>query len=282
MVVEPWNEAGTTNPASLNTQNIYQSGNVGIGNNDPQNALHVTANENPVRFEGLKEGAITDKMVVVDTNGVLKTMGQFQIETMRIGVNGITASASYPIDLLSALRFNKYNDDNELGTTPSGNGNFVNTITGSSFTEGVTLSSFPVLTGENTVPANRTTDVINLPAGLYEITFRIKGIYDGVGGNGSSTNILLSVNNQYHNKTYTSDFGGQGINTSSFILSLSVDSSIDFLIEPYTYGNSGNFILQDVGVFTPFDGCGKPIQVMQSEIIIKKIGQDNTPRTCSA
>ena len=72
--VEPWNEANTTNSATSNTQNIYQTGNVGIGNTDPQNALHVTATADPARLEGLQPGSASDKMVVADANGVLKNI----------------------------------------------------------------------------------------------------------------------------------------------------------------------------------------------------------------
>ncbi|MDR1762363.1 MAG: fibrobacter succinogenes major paralogous domain-containing protein [Dysgonamonadaceae bacterium] len=41
--VEPWNVAGTTNPATSNTQNIYQTGSVGIGANRPAASLDVSA-----------------------------------------------------------------------------------------------------------------------------------------------------------------------------------------------------------------------------------------------
>jgi uncharacterized protein (TIGR02145 family) len=40
---EPWNVAGTTNPATSNTQNIYQTGSVGIGTSRPAASLDVAA-----------------------------------------------------------------------------------------------------------------------------------------------------------------------------------------------------------------------------------------------
>ncbi|MDR1763376.1 MAG: fibrobacter succinogenes major paralogous domain-containing protein [Dysgonamonadaceae bacterium] len=40
---EPWNIAGTTNPATSNTQNIYQSASVGIGTIKPAASLDVSA-----------------------------------------------------------------------------------------------------------------------------------------------------------------------------------------------------------------------------------------------
>lgn len=40
--IEPWNKATTTDSASLNTDNIYTMGQVGIGTNNPLGALHIT------------------------------------------------------------------------------------------------------------------------------------------------------------------------------------------------------------------------------------------------
>lgn len=40
--VEPWNEAGTTNPATSNSDNLYTMGQVGIGTDNPLGALHIT------------------------------------------------------------------------------------------------------------------------------------------------------------------------------------------------------------------------------------------------
>lgn len=49
------------------------AGKVGVGTIAPTNQLHVVATENPVKLEGLQPGSATDKVVVVDANGVLKT-----------------------------------------------------------------------------------------------------------------------------------------------------------------------------------------------------------------
>jgi len=40
--IEPWNLAGTNDPATLNSQNLYTMGQVGIGTNNPLGALHIT------------------------------------------------------------------------------------------------------------------------------------------------------------------------------------------------------------------------------------------------
>ena len=46
--------------------------NVGIGNNAPTNKLHVTANADPLRLEGLQSGASTDSLLTVNTTGVVR------------------------------------------------------------------------------------------------------------------------------------------------------------------------------------------------------------------
>jgi hypothetical protein len=47
---------------------------VGIGVNNPTNTFHVKSTANPIRLEGLQTGVSTDKMVVADASGVLKTI----------------------------------------------------------------------------------------------------------------------------------------------------------------------------------------------------------------
>ncbi|WP_426483940.1 hypothetical protein [Flavobacterium sp. 2] len=44
LTIEPWQIEKTTNKATLNTDNIYQTGNVGIGTNSPSEKLQVNGN----------------------------------------------------------------------------------------------------------------------------------------------------------------------------------------------------------------------------------------------
>ena len=71
------------------------------------------------------------------------------------------------------------------------------------------------------------------------------------------------------------------MNDASVVLSLSVDSSVDFLFEPRSL-NATTVDIFDVGSFGTYNACGILEQIMRSEIIIKKLGQDTTSRTCLA
>nr|WP_314492089.1 hypothetical protein [uncultured Chryseobacterium sp.] len=71
--LQPWYNVLTQDPATLNTQDIYQMGKVGINNTTPTNILHVKATADPVRFEGLQISTnSSDNIVYVDNTGVLK------------------------------------------------------------------------------------------------------------------------------------------------------------------------------------------------------------------
>ncbi|KQC33472.1 hypothetical protein AAU57_09225 [Nonlabens sp. YIK11] len=59
--IEPWNRAGTNNPATLNTDNLYTLGQVGIGTNNPLGALHITTeNSRDVLFLRFIDGLDDD------------------------------------------------------------------------------------------------------------------------------------------------------------------------------------------------------------------------------
>ncbi len=45
---------------------------VGIGTNNPTNTLHIVANANPLRLQGLLSGASSDSVLTVDANGVVR------------------------------------------------------------------------------------------------------------------------------------------------------------------------------------------------------------------
>lgn len=62
-----------------NVNSTIGTAKIGVNIQAPGTAFHVkpaATGEDPVTVEGLKAGSTTDKIVVVDTNGVLKTIGQ--------------------------------------------------------------------------------------------------------------------------------------------------------------------------------------------------------------
>ena len=77
--LEPWMVSGTSTQAELNTQNIYQTGNVGIGINIPTNKLHISDLNNPVRIQGLSSGVTSDSLVSIDANGIVKRRSVYSL-----------------------------------------------------------------------------------------------------------------------------------------------------------------------------------------------------------
>ena len=67
---------------------------VGIGNNIPGNALHVTpvSGADPVRFDGLNVGLPTNNIVVADATGVLKTISSSALTTNNWNILGNTGT----------------------------------------------------------------------------------------------------------------------------------------------------------------------------------------------
>lgn len=56
----------------LNGTVAVPKGKIGIGTASPDNTLHVKATADPLKLEGLKTGAVGDKMLTVGTDGVVK------------------------------------------------------------------------------------------------------------------------------------------------------------------------------------------------------------------
>jgi hypothetical protein len=78
-VSEPWKVQNTTDPATSNSQSIYQQGNVGIGfsSTDAASAHALDVKAGTVRVREVRNNYTpvnTDKVVVADSNGVLRTV----------------------------------------------------------------------------------------------------------------------------------------------------------------------------------------------------------------
>ena len=100
-------ELGSTSTGSTRTAGtefaILDNGAVGIGTNSPTNKLHISATSNPIKLEGLTADLAAANIVVVGTDGVLKTIPKTNITTTTVSnssnvnqlsttVNGVTGS----------------------------------------------------------------------------------------------------------------------------------------------------------------------------------------------
>ncbi|WP_428229032.1 hypothetical protein [Flavobacterium sp.] len=89
--LEPWYNVATTSPATTNTQNIYQLGNVGIGTTAPTKKLSINSGNVNGAIQ-IVDGTQQDGRVLTsDANGV----GTWKSVTVS-SVTGVTPAASTP------------------------------------------------------------------------------------------------------------------------------------------------------------------------------------------
>lgn len=81
--VEPWMISGTTNPATSNTDNIYQIGHVGIGTKNPQAVFHI---------DGAKDNAETPTAAQLANDFIVTPSGS-------VGIGTVTPDASAILDI---------------------------------------------------------------------------------------------------------------------------------------------------------------------------------------
>ncbi|MCV9930208.1 hypothetical protein OIU83_21295 [Flavobacterium sp. LS1R49] len=144
LTLQPWFNSATNSAATSNTQNIYQSGNVGIltGTTAPTAALDVNGT---TRLRSLPTGLASDNLVTADANGNLRTLAAAKPSVMVVGL-----PAAATISSLGA------GSSSQFTTATS----IVNTISGSSYSAGV----------------------ITLPAGTYSFVFVISSSFSGAAG----------------------------------------------------------------------------------------------------
>ncbi len=169
---------------------ISSTGNIGIGKINPTKRLDIDANSDFIKIDNLASKNTTSKTYYTVIDAATNEIGISQVENvagqiMRIGVDdGITYSSTE-----KALRFKDNNDATEMGSV-----NFINSITGSSFTEGGSAAT--------------DKDLINLPAGTYRITLKVNYISDAGSllqiGTSNSISFRILLNNAEYSKHYTS------------------------------------------------------------------------------
>ncbi|MFI8379973.1 hypothetical protein [Leeuwenhoekiella sp. NPDC079379] len=97
--IEPWFKAKTTQPATLNTDNIYTMGQVGIGTNNPLGALHITTeNSRDVLFIRFIDKLDDDlDLDIFRSRGTIAAPGLLQNDTRIGGLRGqaLTNASTY-------------------------------------------------------------------------------------------------------------------------------------------------------------------------------------------
>jgi hypothetical protein len=162
---------GTTN---LERMRITSGGNVGIGVTTPSTALHVKAAANPVRFEGVQSGTVSDSLVTIDGTGVVHRL-----------TNESPASSFAASNLILVA---------QGGTDLNfGNGDWANNTTTNFALTTVTdlKSAYNSGTGIFTVPKN----------GFYTIAYTFEFVNnpttDPFNGNSGDCRAYLLINNTY-------------------------------------------------------------------------------------
>ena len=140
LAIEPWNNQNSTDKATSNANNIYQTGSIGIGDFSGENVsqkLDVKDGNVRVRDINASAGIATDKVVVADAQGVLKTVSAMPgirteiqdysavlaDETILADAAGTSVTITLPLEPVMGKKYNiKKIDTSDNKVTISGNG----------------------------------------------------------------------------------------------------------------------------------------------------------------
>ncbi len=166
---------------------ITAAGTVGIGTTAPaaNRALHVNANSNPLRFQGLPiptEASTSLNSLVIDNNGdVYISQASSAGQILRVELEETTGVNTNPNPDYGGTNSN--GDERAIrlvnpqpltaqqANAPNGSPNHINTIRGASLVWGQQY------TNSNNGAPPRTTDQVLLPPGVYKVTLRIVGSF---------------------------------------------------------------------------------------------------------
>lgn len=220
---------------------VLSNGNVGIGTIAPENKLHIKADSNLLKLEGLQNGSIDfEKLLIVDDNGIVKTT------TLE------KASIPQPSVLTLTQDIN----------------NFLNGV-GNNSKQRITSLAM----GKNTIPGlsfNPLTSTVTFPKGMYRINFVYEATHD-------SRNCTLSS----YFVDFPSNEGTTKIHTTASHLEGGISShggtiTFVFYLENYTTnwvvelgrGQSGNCTAS----YPYYNSSGMILLKNSTQIFIYKIG----------
>ena len=228
---------------SANAITIDQA-NIGINNINPTKILDVDAGNDYIRITNLlsvfnpnsflpyplKQNPANGESGFIDDANVY-----IGAQVMRLVVKPDVniAGSSYGI-VETPLRF-QFNPQSSTPNAPASTPNYINDINGSSFLYGQNLAA-----GNGTLA--RTTDQIQLPAGVYRITLKLVSSFTGHNKN-NSIDIKLSVNNGEYSFANGVNYGdGNQLKTGYFAetVNLSTPSKLDFIYVKQSGPNSAS------------------------------------------
>ncbi|KQT35639.1 hypothetical protein ASG22_01035 [Chryseobacterium sp. Leaf405] len=206
---------------------------IGVGTTAPTNTLHITSTADPLRLQGTTAGnPNTDRPVVIDANGVVKTINT-------LNVLGIPSPAVF-----------------RLATAQS---NFLNGI-GAGGTQVV-----PMAVIKNAIDGltyNATTSTITFPPGTYQMTFVYEATHDNTGCSISSYLVDFPLNSgtQRIHSTASHNQGGLSNHGGTITYTTLIPSTRTWQIA-LGRGQSGNC-----------SGTGMTLAAISSQLLVFRVG----------
>lgn len=213
---------------------VLNNGNIGLGNQVPTKILDINANKDAIRIQNLAvvPGELSTKALVISSDGNIYTNNVESVpgQVLRIGVN----SQRYDSITDASIKFDLNYNAATMRNAPSGAANFINTIVGASIVLNTVL---PAGLGSFA----RTTDRILLPVGIYRITVRLVGGFEGKASSGFTFKCFLN-NTEYSFAAYNAY--GKSIGTFIFDDYLTITDTpqaVDFSMKTTTGAGTGAF-----------------------------------------
>lgn len=214
---------------SLERMRITQDGKIGIGINNPSKKLEIDAGNDLLKISNLSTVPLTTTSEFLVLNPTTGEIGRSEAKNtagqiMRFGLNsGAFDTTERP------MRFNSHNAAGEMGNSPNGNANFINTINGATFHEAQVMAA-----GTGTVA--RTTDRVFLLAGTYRVTLKISLTTPNALLISVLNNIYFKIiinNNEYSLQQASFQANGGLGNTTIYATGYTIEDYLDLSSDSY-------------------------------------------------